>query len=349
MKIRKYLSWPKDEAYICNLIEKERATLKIVTKMKNETYFVEKWILHHLKILGNTRLIIFDNMSTEDSVFEVYEKYKNNIILISFDMYMDCIHMASKFFSLYQALAKSTKYFTIIDADEFLCLYDQNTITSDHSIVSSLKRSEKVDFFAPLWLQNVENMENKFKIDRKSFSSANSSKPIVHSNIIKILGNSFLKGNFPVLHHTLNLPLADYKNAQTKFLLLHLKHVNLYLRIRSNMQKLVAFGVVNNVDDYKSLLTARYNPTWVKHANSYINETKSLVNSIINEKDTINNVNSEIDIASSGVVSFSCSETQVFFDHLINANYLNLIEYDHETGLRNQCKTIKEFLKMPKP
>ena len=115
------------------------------------------------------------------------------------------------------------------------------------------------------------------------------------------------------------------------------------------MQKLVAFGVVNNVDDYKSLLTARYNPTWVKHANSYINETKSLVNSIINEKYTINNVNSEIDIASSGVVSFSCSESQVFFDHLINANYLNLIEYDHETGLRNQCKTIKEFLKMPKP
>lgn len=348
MKIKKNLSWPEDETYICNLLKEEKATLKIATKMKNETYFAEKWIRHHLKILGDTRLIIFDNMSTEESVFTVYEKYKNNIILISFDMYMDSIHMVSNFFHLYFSLAKSAKYFTVIDADEFLCLYERDKIVSDNSLINHLNESEEVDFFAPLWLQNVENMEDKFKIDRNSLYSMNASKPIVHSNMLKTLGTALSKRHFPVLHHVKNLPFADYKNAQTKFLLLHMKYANLYLRIKSNMQKLVAFGVVKNITDYKSLLTASQNTTSFKHAASYINETKKLIGSIINKEHGTNANSSEMSIVDGGKASFSCRETQLFLDHATNANYLELIQYDYEKGVRNQCKTINDFLELPK-
>lgn len=342
----KKLSWPDDEAAICNLIEKERAALKIVTKMKNETYFAEKWIQHHAKILGNTKLIVFDNMSTERSVFDIYQKYKDNIILISFDMYMDCIHMASNFFSLYQYLAKSAKYFTIIDADEFLYLYDQGKLISDDSISRYLCKADKVDFFAPLWLQNIENMDSNFNIDKSSLLLVNGSKPIVNSAIVKTIGTSFLNGNFSLLHHVGNLPMADYKQTQTKFLLLHMKNINLYVRIRSDMQKLVALGIVKNVGDYGSLLMAHNNSTETGHEKSYINETVRLINKIVGcEHDAVNEDNI-LKIAAGGELSFSCCKTKSFFEYLINADYLDLIGYDYKKGINSQCKTIDEFLNL---
>jgi hypothetical protein len=113
---------------VFKFIEQDKSVFKIVTKKKNESFFIEKWIVHHLNIIRDTKLIIFDNMSNDEYVHSIYRKYKDNIILIKFNMYMDCIHMCNKFMSLYKSLAASSRFFTIIDSDEYLYLYNDNKV-----------------------------------------------------------------------------------------------------------------------------------------------------------------------------------------------------------------------------
>ena len=98
------LSWPEQLDEICSCVSAEKTTLKIVTKTKKEVFFLEKWIRHHKQITNCARLIIFDNMSTDDEVFKIYKKYENDILVFSFQLYVDSIHMAHRFNPLYSSL-----------------------------------------------------------------------------------------------------------------------------------------------------------------------------------------------------------------------------------------------------
>jgi hypothetical protein len=144
-------------ADLFKIIEEEKSIFKIVTKTKNESFFIEKWIVHHLNILQDTKLIIFDNMSDDDYVHSIYRKYRDNIILAKFDVYMDDIHMTSSFAKLYKSLSISTKFFTIIDSDEFLYMYDDGKIVNDNSIVKFINDNNDCNFFAPCWIENISD------------------------------------------------------------------------------------------------------------------------------------------------------------------------------------------------
>lgn len=337
------LAWPRDATRICSRIEGNKATLKIVAKMKNESFFVEKWILHHLQIAGDANVIIVDNMSTESEVFEVYEKYKKRIILIEYDDYMDFVHMSNVFMQLYRSLTASALFFTIIDADEYLYLWDGGKAVSDGSIVSFLAGSTDVSFFAPLWLANVGDNERLLQFSPNDLWFVHMGKPIVSPRIIPALESAALKYSCPALHHTKDLPVEMYGKAPMVFFLAHLKNVNKYHRIKSNMQKLAALGVVKHQNDYRSLLTVRAELIDVGYVRGYIDETRKLTEMILRGDAPKNDLENVVELVDGGGLKFYPEELAHAFEQIVNMDYFQILRFDPEVAAENHCTTFESY------
>lgn len=102
--------WEANSAQSCARIEMVRSPLKIVLKTKNDPFFIERWITHHINIVGPENLIIFDNMSDDPEVFSTYRKYRDRIHIIQFAGPHNNLHHIPSYKKLYQSLAKSSKY-----------------------------------------------------------------------------------------------------------------------------------------------------------------------------------------------------------------------------------------------
>lgn len=341
------LSWPWDATRICSLIEETKATLKIVTKMKNENFFVEKWITHHLNIVGDSKIIVFDNMSTESEVFTVYEKYKDRIILVEFDGYMDLIHMSNVFMQLYRSLAASSLFFTIIDADEYLYLWDGAKAVSDESVVSFLEAMTDVSFFAPLWLSNVGGNDRMLQFSPNDLWFAHMGKPIVSPRIIQALEAATLKYQCPVLHHTKDLPVEMYGKAPVAFFLAHLKNINKYQRIKSNMQKLEAIGVVKHQNDYRSLLTVKAELIEVGYIRSYIYETRNLTEMILHGEAVNDDLDNVVELMDGGCLKFYPEGLANIFEEVMNMDYFRLLKFDPELAVANNCGNFDNYRRLP--
>jgi hypothetical protein len=332
---------------VYKVIEQEKAVFKIVTKTKNEGFFIEKWIVHHLNILKDTRLIVFDNMSDDEYVHSIYKKYRDNIILVKFDMYMDCIHMANTFMQLYKSLSISSKFFTIIDSDEFLYFYDGGKIVKNGSIIQFLEDSTDCNFFAPCWLENIADNEKLFAFSPHNLSLFHSGKPIINTNVVQMFELALNKYENPILHHTQELPILTYGKAPTRFLLLHFKNLNKYQRIKSNMQKLVSFKLLKNDKDFSSLLklsTIDLNTiTMNNYIRNYLIETLKLIESILHTNDQHTNfANKEtVEICYDGTLKFIPESYKQDFINLMNSDYFNLINFDKNKIDINQFTTIK--------
>lgn len=342
------LCWPRDMLRICSLIASEKAVLKIVTKMKNESYFAERWILHYKNILGDVKLIVFDNMSTEPEVFEVYEKYKEHILLIRFEGFMDCLHMANKFMRLYQALAASARFFAILDADEFLYMTDGAKAISDQTIVTFLEGQEDVRFFAPFWLANINDRENIFGFDPKDLWLLHLGKPIVSSSIIPAFAHALKIYECPILHHTKDLPLAAYGRAPVCFVLLHLKNTNTYQRIKSNMQKLAAFGVVKDSKDFKSLLTIHPKNIEAGHIRGYVMETRRLTELILQNDKGQGQSGNRVELIGNTSLKFYPETLRQEFYSLIGRDYFDLFHFNAGIAAANHCTHIDSYIRLEK-
>ncbi|MDR2055848.1 MAG: hypothetical protein LBQ10_08290 [Desulfovibrio sp.] len=347
------LLWNKDRRKICSLVEREKSIFKIVTKTKNENFFIEKWIRHHIKILKNTKLIIFDNMSTDEYVIDIYKKYERNIILVKFDGFMDAIHMAHLFMPLYKALSRSSIFFTIIDSDEYLYLYDGNTIVSDCSVTAFLKDNQNAHFFAPCWMDNINADENLFSFDPRNLWLFHLGKPIVNSKIIPKFEIALSKYNCPILHHTKDLPLSVHGEAPTRFLLLHLKNLNRYQRIRANMEKLVAFKIVAHRADFKNLFQIDADLIQQGHVRAYVRETRKLAGDILDSDGqgdkNINNTFSggRIEVLEDCSLRFFPDRLEEEFKKLIAppADYFSLIDFSADLQKSGQATTINSYLR----
>jgi hypothetical protein len=326
------------------LIEQEKSIFKIITKTKNENFFIEKWIVHHLNILQDTKLIVFDNMSDDKYVNRIYRKYRNNIILFKFDMYMDSIHMARKFMQLYKSLSVSSKFFTIIDSDEYLYLYDGDRIINDNTIIKFLEENTDCNFFAPCWIENVADSEKLLSFNPQNLSYFHFGKPIINANIITAFELALNKYSYPILHHIKDLPIWTYGKTQTKFLLLHLKNLNKYQRIKANMQKLVAFKIIQNDKDFFTLL--KIDPKEISgYIRNYIIETKALVENIIHadkQSSDLSN-NGVIEICDDGMLKFTPDSYEQEFKNLMDSDYFDLIHFDPAKVDINQYTTINSY------
>jgi hypothetical protein len=192
--------------------------------------------------------------------------------------------MVSWFKQLYKSLSISSKFFTIIDSDEFLYLYDGDKVIKDNSIIQFLEKNTDCNFFVPCYIENVTENDKLFSFNPKSLSIFNQSKPIVNSKIIPLFEQALTKYECPTLHHTQELPILTYGKTKTKFLLLHLKNLNKYQRIKTNMEKLVSLNIVKHNNDFSALIKIDLNTI---HGNGrhYIIETRKLIESIIYTKE----------------------------------------------------------------
>jgi hypothetical protein len=351
---KRMLSWDKERRKICSLVEQEKSVLKIVMKTKNENFFIEKWIQHHIKLLKDTRLIIFDNMSTDEHVIGIYKKYEKNILLVKFDGFMDAIHMAHLFMPLYRDLSRSSLFFTIIDSDEYLYLYDGNKIINDGSIVSLLEDSQDAHFFAPCWINNINADEKLLSFNPLNLWSFHMGKPVVNAKIIPEFEIALSKYNCPILHHTKDLPLSVYGKAPTRFLLLHLKNLNRYQRIRANMEKLVAFKIIKHRSDFTTLFQFNADLIQQGHVRAYVRETRELAGDILDSDerggknpDADSPGHGRIEVLEDGSLRFLPDELEGKFRSLMDpaSDYFRLSNFNADLPDIGQFTTINSWLR----
>ena len=324
-------------------IVKDKATFKIVTKTRNESFFIEKWIQHHLAIVPGSRLIIFDNLSDEKVVHDVYKKYAERILLVKFEGYMDCIHMAHHSLWLYQALAASSDFFTIIDSDEYLYLYDGHRLVHDASIGTFLRANTDCNFFAPCWLENLDQNANTFHYNPDNMFYYNYGKVILNSRLTEVYEKAVAANEYTVLHHTCQLPAGmACGKSKTRFVLAHLKNLNRYQRIKANMTKLVSLGKVRHPMDFASLL--KLDPEEIKEANSrrYVNETKNLVEKLrdTNTDRSAHSGSGFVTINDDLSLKFTPEELKENFRTAMNSDYFDLIHFSPDTADINSFATI---------
>ena len=339
------LSWQEQQPEICARIGSEKANLKIVTKTKNEVFFLEKWIRHHKKISDGARLIIFDNMSTDDEVFEIYKKYWNDILVFSFTSEVDSIHTTYKFMDLYAILKKTCNFFTIIDSDEFLYLYDGLKLIDDSRIINILQNRTNINLFVPAWLDTIHGSENTFRFKHKELSMFNYSKPIINARMV----HKFF-GYYCEIHHTIKFPALVYGHAPTCFVLLHMKNLNKEQRIKANMEKLVAFGAIQDTKDFDTVLNANAEALPPGHIRGYVYEIHRLfgthdfpVSPHIDEQSVENGL---VEIGDDKSLRFFPPALKIEFTKLVSmkTDYFDLIGFDPKHVTLDSRISIKAYL-----
>lgn len=270
----KIYDWNTEYKQVCELIRSTRAVFKIVLKSKNETYFLERWIQYHKNILRKTKLIIFDNLSDEKETLDLYEKYADDLILVSFSSHVDSIHMRNpeyNFKPLYQALMDSSKFYQFLDTDEFLGYFDGEKLIKDSSMVSFMGKNTGVNFFATCWLHNKPYCDDIFYFNPDRIRDyVYGGKPIINSLRFR---HYF---DYPT-NHTFWLSVSFSYKAPLGFVVLH---INTYLReqrIRTNMNKLASIGLIKHPKDYYSVMTLAERDWGPPNFRSYIPEIRRLL------------------------------------------------------------------------
>ncbi|MDR2573276.1 MAG: glycosyltransferase family 2 protein [Desulfovibrio sp.] len=331
---------------MCSLIAREKSVFKIVTKTKNEAFFIERWIQHHLPMVGDSRIVIFDNMSSDKHVINIYKKYRKNILLIHFDGFMDRIHMAEFCMPIYEALSNSAEFFTIIDSDEYLYLYNGDGVVHDNFVTSFLRENADANFFPTCWMDNIHADARLFRFNPQNARTFHLGKPIVNARIIHEIG----KYSHSLLHHTKDLPLSAYGRAPTCFLLLHLKNLDRHQRIRANMEKLAAFKIIRHCGDFEGLLRLDADALQVLgHLRDYIDETKKLVKNASCRRAGQNTgaaPGGTLELLEGGALRFMPQELEGEFKRRLGAasDYFDLIACRPDVSEFDRFTTIQNWL-----
>ncbi|MDR1660302.1 MAG: hypothetical protein LBR94_08200 [Desulfovibrio sp.] len=255
---------------------------------------------------------------------------------------------------LYRALARSSLFFTIIDSDEYLYLYDGNKIINDGSIVSLLNGSQDARFFAPCWINNVNADEKLLSFNPRNLWSFHMGKPVVNAKIIPEFEIALSKYDCPILHHTKDLPLSVYGKAPTRFLLLHLKNLNRYQRIRANMEKLVAFKIIRHRSDFTTLFQFNADLIQQGHVRAYVRETRELAGDILDsderggkKPDADSPGHGRIEVLEDGSLRFFPDELEEEFKRLMDpfSDYFRLSNFNADLPDIGQFTTINSWLR----
>lgn len=240
--------WEVDRQAACARIARSSGTLKILLKTKDEHVFVERWIEHHARIVGLENLAIFDNVSTDERVLSVYRKYAARIPIIRFGGRHNRVHDVDRYPELYQALGRSTEFFTFLDTDEYLTLIAGDRYVCDAEIVEYLQRRRDVSVFPGTWLENVPGSDRRLSMPRRVHQFALPlvwGKPIISTNA----------GVGGYLNHNIQLEKSLYDGRIfTDLFVVHLKHLSPQQRIDANIRKLIARGFATPTDSLDAIL-----------------------------------------------------------------------------------------------
>ena len=230
-----HIRWDTHRDACCRSIARH-ATLKILLKTKDDPFLLERWILHHRKIVGLDNLVIFDNMSTHPDVARIYDKYKDTVQIIQYPAFYDSLHDVSACRALYDTLRDATRFFIFLDTDEFLVLIDDDRYYDDETIVDYLEDQDEPDAHPATWLPNTDWSASHFRCGDDFHGLAGGiawGKPILRA---KAGLSGIIIHNAHMAHSLLSKPF------RMNFLVLHLKNLMPGQRISSNVNKLRAIG-----------------------------------------------------------------------------------------------------------
>jgi hypothetical protein len=136
---------------------------KIILKTKNEDDLIDIWIRYYSKMVGKENLIIFDNNSTSQKVLDVYKEHGVETMQIKSP---NSIHSCRNNEIFYDNLFADCDWFSILDTDEFLCVY-KNGVFSAEGVLDLLATSDK-QVLGSIWLDHMHVGDSKeyFKINQ---------------------------------------------------------------------------------------------------------------------------------------------------------------------------------------
>jgi len=264
------LDWDTQRELCCAAIAGSRATLKIVLKTKNDPYFLERWIVHHLRIAGEGNIVVFDNMSDNAEVLALYRRYQSAITAIRFRGFHNDVHQVRKFADLYRSLAKSCDYFLFLDTDELLVLFDGDRHCADPRLLDFIKANATAEVFPTTWLHNCDRHATRFTCGTELDDLAagvTCGKPVLCST-------ASLWG---ITHHNDSVDPKLYASPfKTNFFLLHMTNLIPEQRLRANINKLVARGFADAGDTVEQICARSLDGIGDKLIPLYVDEIKSL-------------------------------------------------------------------------
>ena len=266
------LSWERDKSAVCARIEQQTATLKIVLKIKNDPFFLGRWIRHHAQIVGLRNLIIFDNMSNHPAMLRAYQTLAADLQVVRFAGMCNNLHDTTQFPELYAALRRSTDCFIFLDADEYLVLLEANNRwRRGTSLLSVLERNRDVQVFPAAWLTNVRGTDSRFYCgnDIETLSQGlRWGKPIIRSSAN---ASGFIN------HSTQLDPALFAPRLVTQFFVLHLLQLSVEQRIRSNLHKLIAREFITPDQTAEDVAAMDASGNNNQNIRLYVNEIKWLL------------------------------------------------------------------------
>jgi hypothetical protein len=181
------MRWETDQQEFCAQIDRMPAVFKVLLKTKNDPFFLERWIVHHLGIVGPGNLVIFDNMSDHPEVLAIYRRYAADINIVRFSGFHNDVHNTRVFPALYGCLSKTSEFFCFLDTDELLVLFDDRRYYANDSVPEFIKRHHDAGVFPGAWLYNTDGSDTRFVCGSRLDYLANCmawGKPILRSNAI---------------------------------------------------------------------------------------------------------------------------------------------------------------------
>jgi hypothetical protein len=234
--------WNADRQACLRAITARQACLKIVLRTKDDPWLLDDFIQHHIGIVGPKNIIIFDNLSTDPKVADIYDKQADNIVLISYRHNIHSMVSNQNEPELYRALSASSEFFILLDTDEFLVWLTGDMCINDSTVLTRCAAACNRDFLAGIWLRNVPGISHKYFIGQdhsRVFEGLKWGKPLIAA------ASSF---SGVILHNCQAAQRGLHWSDSNSLYVLHCNQLYPKQRIRTNINKLRTAGIITDND-----------------------------------------------------------------------------------------------------
>jgi hypothetical protein len=134
--------------------------VRIVTYIKNEQQYLERWLKHHLGIVPGWYIHVFDNNSTDDTK-DILDHYKNKegVRVTTHDNYLQKGEVVTQYIRKFE---NHPCVVLPVDGDEFVALYDGALTVEGEKIYDYLSRLPRIvgKYRTLGWLEAIPEAES---------------------------------------------------------------------------------------------------------------------------------------------------------------------------------------------
>ena len=302
------LRWETDKDTVCESVRKRESFLKIILKTRDDPILLDRWINHHVRIVGEESIIIFDNMSIDISVMQIYQSNKN-MLICQFNGYQDYIHDSQRYKELYAALKVSCKFYIFLDTDEFMAWAYNDRFYGDEQVLYRLKELPSGVCYPGVWLRNLIGHDNRFYAFSEEYlvDGLLWGKPLIatQTNITCSL----------VIHneHLFKTNMISLRSPRNLFVL-HLNRLVPIQRIRANIFKLRTYGVYADEKNLEEILAIDTSLIEDQNHRIYTREIQALAQLPLGFKEQLG---MSVEFCDDGSLQFSDEKTKLIFSSFL--------------------------------